>query len=318
MSLHIGTPQANTSEVEFPEARLIWQGQGCDWLGAIEAIKPDPTAGHYARPMDRIPLRSGQLRCDIEDCEELLELEDRQIIRWKFTSMGVAPDVGLLSKDELELSEVVDRYCGRKTRLLLPHLIAYLRQNGGWTKPYLRANFNKAMIGIGGTKVLVGRPTVPIRLLDSLPTSALLIVPHMSASGPNGIWTIERGEHHPLVLAASKLRVHALFEQDGQPEFYCRASINGDAGLCDSDSAKGIDLFTSLRAARKWIKQGVEDGEPCLIAKLLTPHELLSCLSRVDIASINLTDFAMTQRGKVALGHDKIAATNEALQALTR
>lgn len=153
-------------------------------------------------------------------------------------------------------------------------------------------------------------------MLDDLATSELLIVPHLSSRGPNGIWTIERGENHPLVLAADKLQVYALFEQDGHPDFYCRVSINGNAGLCDSDSAKGIDLFTSLRAAREWIKQVVEDGEPCLIAKLLTPHELLSCLSRVDIPSIDLVDFAMTQRGKVALGHDKIAATKEVLQAL--
>lgn len=316
VSLQNGTPQANTSEVEFPEARLIWQGQGCDWQGAIEAITPDPAAGHFARQLDRIPLRPAQLGCDVEDLEGLIELEQREIIRWTFTPMGAAPAVGLLSPDELELTQAVQWSCGRQTRLLLPHLVTYWRQCGGWTKPFLRANFNKAMMGIGGAKVLVGRPVVPVGLLDDLTTSELLIVPHLSARGPNGVWRIERGEQHPMALDWSKLRVYALFGADAQPDFYRRADAGHIGGQSDSNSAHGIDLFTSLYSARDWNQQGVDDGQSNLVARMLSPRELLSCLSRVDLASINLTDFSMTRRGQVALGHIKVTTTPEVLQAL--
>jgi len=166
--------------------------------------------------------------------------------------------------------------------------------------------------------MLMGCPEVPIHELDWLVTSALMIVPHISAAVPNGIWSIERGEQHPFVLAASKLRVYALFGKDGQPDFYCRANMGHIEVRCDSGAAMGIDLFTSLRSARSWIKQEVDDGQPKLIAHLLTPRELLSCLSRVDIASINMADFAMTRRGQLALCHENVAASHEVLQALAR
>ena len=39
-------------------------------------------------------------------------------------------------------------------------------------------------------------------------------------------------------------------------------------------------------------------------------------LSRVDIASINLMDFPMTQRGKAALAQVRIATQQHVLQAL--
>jgi hypothetical protein len=316
ISVHIGTPQVNSSGVTFDESKLIWQGPGCRWRGAVDAIMAEPSAGHFPRPIDRIPFRSNQLRCDLDDLERLLDLVDRKMIQWTFTPMGVAPDVGDLSQHELELSEAVDWFCGRKTRLLLPHLIAHLRGNGGWTKPYLRAHFDKMVMGIGGTKVALGRPNVPTHELDWLTTSELLVVPHISASGPNGIWSIERGEQHPFVLAASELRVYALFGADDQPEFYCRLDKDCDDGRCDASSARGIDLFTSLRSARKWNKEGIKDGEPDLVAKRLSPRELLSCLSRVDIASINLTDFAMTHCGRLALAHDNLASSQVVLDAL--
>ena len=125
-----------------------------------------------------------------------------------------------------------------------------------------------------------------------------------------------RGAQHPLVLAVSKLQVYAPYFQDDQPEFYCRADINGGAGLCNSSAATGVDLFTSLQSAKEWIEQGIDEGVPVLVANLLTPTELLSCLARVDIASIDLMDFALTRRGSKALVSNDLASTQEVLLAL--
>lgn len=160
VSLHIGIPHQNTSNTQFPEARLIWQGPGCDWQAAIDAITPDPSAGHYERPTDRIPFQPKQLRCAIEALDELLSLEEQNIIQWKFAPIDLGVNVEPLSQDEQELSQVVTSRCGRNTQQLLPHLIAYLRMAGGWKKPYLRTNFDRSMIGIAGCKVLVGHPAV--------------------------------------------------------------------------------------------------------------------------------------------------------------
>lgn len=316
MRLHAGTPQVNTSNVAFPEAVLIWHGQGCDWRAAIAGIATDPLAGHFLRPADRIPLRMEQLYCDLSTFDALLALEEQKVIRWTFTPFADAGLLEPLSKDEQELSDAVIRRCGQKTRKLLPHLLAYFRQAGGWTKPYLRTNFKKSFFGIGGMKVLVGQPPVPLGLLDHLATSALLIAPHISARGPNGLWRIERGEMHPLLLAASELRVYGLFGDGGQPAFYFLSGVNSDGDSPDADTARGVDLFTSEAAASDWAEQGQEDGEPALSVRALNARELLCLLSSVDVAFIDLMDFAVTRRGVIALGGGVSTSDQELLAAL--
>jgi hypothetical protein len=313
--MHTGTPPENTSGVPFPEAVLIWSGPGCDWHAAIAAIIPDPQAGHYRRPTDRIPLRPEQMRCDILDLKHLLKLQSQKIVRWNFVPIGAAAAVVSFSKDELEFYEAVDWDCGLKTRKLFPYLVSYLRARG-WTNPYLRAQFNPSSFGIGGAKLLVGHPPVPYSDLNQLATSELVIVPHISSRGPNGFWRIERGEKHHLMLAVSQLRVYGLFSEDGQPAFNFLIDQNIDGYPPDSCTARGVDLFTSEATARDWANDCVEDGEPALSVKEMTARELLRCLSSVDVALINMMDFAVTHRGAVALGIKDIAPDQDLLAAL--
>ena len=162
----------------------------------------------------------------------------------------------------------------------------------------------------------VGHPAVPIAMLDSVTTSELLIVPHISKGGPNGIWHIERGDRHPLVLAASQWATWCHVNDDGQPSFFC--TPGHDVLHIDSHSAHGADLFTSIDGATAFADHINEDNEPKLAVKSLTTRELLSCLSRVDIACINQANFAVNHRGQSALGCKKIASTPELLQALTQ
>jgi len=153
-------------------------------------------------------------------------------------------------------------------------------------------------------------------MLDSVTTSELLIVPHITATGPNGIWHIERGDRHPLVLAASQWATWCHVDDDGQPSFFC--TPGHDVLHIDSHSAHGADLFTSIDGATAFADHINEDNEPKLAVKSLTTRELLSCLSRVDIACINQANFAVNHRGQSALGCKKIASTPELLQALTQ
>ncbi|MBK7001805.1 MAG: hypothetical protein IPH35_18060 [Rhodoferax sp.] len=260
-----------------------------------------------------IPFGSKQLQCSQQDRNRLLALEQQQIIRWTFTAFKPSASLGPLSDDEQALSYPMLLHCGPKGLALLPHLIAYLRHAGGWAKPYLRSAISKNRFGFGGAMVLIGRTQVPVEELDVLTTSELLIVPHLSASGPDGVWRIERGDLHPLVLAAGQLQVWTLANSVGLPDFYFHLA-KGDP--VDSSSARGVDLFTTLSGAQSWIEQGKEDGEPELIPIALTARELLSCLARVDVAAIDLKDFAVSHRGRVALGCNDIAASATLLEAL--
>lgn len=241
--------------------------------------------------------------------DRLLALEDQQIIRWTFAAFKKTVDLGPLSEDELALSYPLLLHCGPKGLALLPQLIAYLRQAGGWSKPYLRAAISKNYVGVGGALVLMGNTPIPVEELDVLSTSELLIVPHLSATGPNGLWRIERGDLHPLVLAATPLKVRALVDSADQPDFYHRADVNGEIGASDFTSAVGVDLFTTLAAAQKWVDESDGGSEEPLTARVLSLREVLSCLSRVDVVSIDMCDFAMTRRGVTSLGINEVAST---------
>ena len=259
-----------------------------------------------------IPLHPQQIRCDSKDLDHLLHLRELEIIRWTFAPFGNQAGLDPLSADEQAFSDLVNGYCGTKTRRLVPQVIAYLRTMG-WSKPYLRSEFTKTCFAIGGAKVLMGRPVVPVHELDWLTTSDLLLVPHISSVGPNGIWHIERGERHPFVLAAAKLQVWTLCRANGHPDFYFHLRKDDPV---DSNSARGVDLFTSLAGALEWIDETREDGEPPLNPMGLNARELLSCLARADVASIDRKDYAVSSRGSVALDGADTAASANLLQAL--
>lgn len=259
-----------------------------------------------------IPLRPQQIRCDSKDLDHLLHLCEREIIRWTFTPFGNPAGLDPLSADEQAFSDLIHGYCGAKTRRLLPQVIAYLRTLA-WSKPYLRSEFTRSCFAIGGAKVFMGRPVVASHELDWLTTSDLLLVPHISAAGPNGIWHIERGQWHPFVLAAGKLQVWTLCGANGQPAFYFHLRKDDPV---DSSSARGVDLFTSLAGALEWIDEIREDGDPVLSPMGLTARELLSCLARADVACIDRKDYAVSHRGMVALDGTDTVASAHLLQAL--
>lgn len=244
-----------------------------------------------------------------------MQLERQATVRWKFEPIGAAAAIASFSKDELEFYEAVEGNCGLKTRRLLPYLVTYLRARD-WTEPYLRAQFNIGSFGIGGAKVLVGLPPVPYSDLNQLATSELVIVPHISSRGPNGFWIIERGEKHPLMLAVSQLIVYGLFDEGGQPAFYYLVDLNSDGYPPDSGTPRGVELFTAETPAKEWANDSVVVGEPALTVRVLKPWELLRCLSSVDVTLINMTSFAVTQSGAMALGIKDRASDQELLAAL--
>ena len=156
-----------------------------------------------------IPFRPQQLSGDSKDIEHLVRLRSQEIIRWRFTPFGDLTGLHPLSEDEQDFTDIVHGYFGKRSQRLTPHVIAYLRSSGR-RNSYARAQFTKTSFEIDGIQVNVGRPLAATHELDWLTTSDLLLVPHISQAGPNGIWHIERGEWHPFVLTAEKLRTWTL------------------------------------------------------------------------------------------------------------
>ncbi len=259
-----------------------------------------------------IPFRPQQLRADSNDFNRLLGLRRREIIRWRFTPFGDLAGLEPLRHDEQDFSDVAHACLGTKTQRLIPHVVAYLRDSG-WHQSYLRAEFTKTCFAIGGIQVNMGRPLASTHELDWLTTSDLLLVPHISRAGPNGIWHIERGEWHPFILAAGKLRTWTVCESNGQPDFYCS---HRDGDLVNSSSIHGINLFTSLSAAQYWIGKCRRDGGSVLSAVALMPRELLLSLARADVVCIDGHDHAVSHRGAVALDCSDTVPSGTLLKAL--
>ena len=88
-----------------------------------------------------------------------------------------------------------------------------------------------------------------------------------------------------------------IWDNGGQLDFYERAG-SSEAGA----GAVAIDLFTSLEEAQNWIDVTKEDSECVLQPVCSPPKTLLSCIAASDAVSIDLTDYALTRRGEMALG----------------
>ena len=246
--------------------------------------------------------------------DQLLHLAQQQIIRCTFTAFDPAVSAVSLSPDESDLLYPALQCVGAKGLPLLPHLLTYGQARRNGAKPYLRPVFNAGCFAIDGAMVMISSDAVPLDALDACATSELIIIAHWFAQSPNGIWCLERGDLHPLVLGVAPLKVWTLAGIAHQPDFYV---MHGVADPAHGTAVRGIDLFTSAAAAQRCANQCVEPGVPALMPLALSGRDLLECLARADVASINdAADFAITPAGVAALGSAGVATTAALLAAL--
>lgn len=175
----------------FPAATgalLVWSQENPNYENAIAKVTPDPSAGHFPRPTDALPVRLDQTRCTLEEGEELLRRKDEGTIDWEW-----------LSKDSLELHP--ERWCprarhwlqkgllGKKTAEVAQYLFEmYAGAPDEWE---LRGPTEFAL---GTIEAYLGRPFVPIHRLVERNISTLVIAPHFSRRGPNGLWIIQSAQ----------------------------------------------------------------------------------------------------------------------------
>lgn len=119
----------------------------------------------------------------------------------------------------------MDRGTGQKTITAFIDAINYLcPQVPGrfWKQEYS----DKTAIKIGGYLVRSGKaPSLYISILDRVETSSLVLVPHKTTRGPNGLWIIRRGPEHPLVKFFEGLSMYVAVANDGFPRVNFRRSF---------------------------------------------------------------------------------------------
>lgn len=308
--LYVGTPEENTSGVEFPEAKRVWSSEAPDWNAAIEAIPVDPTATRFERPHDMLPLRKEQIVDYGEDdlFEKIIGLLDQRKLasEWvPLTDIVVKPENW--SYEATDFFEGVQRWCGKKTQEVMPYIIEWCSNNryDVWHRKYNE----KTCFKIGGAEVCVGRPYIDLRLLDSLSCSATLIVPHRSRRGPNGLWILSRGANHPLVQQFAVCNAYYL-AYGSSPSLV--QEINGWRSI------HYLELFLQRKQAVVRQKELEEDDDMVFDIANIAERDLLSLISTVDLVEIDSVRYAITREGQFFEEIDKVVTAEEIASVFTK
>lgn len=307
--LYIGTPKENSSGVEFPEEKLVWSPNVSDWNVIIDNIPVDQTATRFERPHDILPLRKEQIvDYGHEDLfEKIVKMLDREVLssQWiPISEINVLPDAW--STEATKLYTRIQQWCGKKTQEVMPFVIEWFHnQNSSnlWHKEY----GEKTRFKIGGAVVLVGRPYIELNLLNYLSCSTIVIVPHLSRRGPNGLWIISRGAKHPLAEQFA-LRQAYYLAYGGSPSFV--QEIDG------WKSIHSIELFRQQEQVEIRRQEIIEEGDNGFDITTAVGNDLLSLISLVDIVEIDSGRYPITDEGQFFDEIDKIASAEEIVSAL--
>lgn len=308
--LYIGTPEENTSGVAFSEAKPIWSPESPDWNAAIEAIPADPTAARFKRRYDILPLRKEQITQigDNDIFDKIVDLVEQEIISPQWVPISeITVQENTWSSAATQFLETIQQWCGKKTQQIMPFAIEWFKGHNEcdlWHRDY----GEKTRFKIGGAEVFVGHPYIDLNLLECLSCSALVIVPHLTRRGPNGLWILSRGVNHPLEQAFNKCQAYYL--ADGT----CPSIINEIDGW---KTIHTLELFHQ-RVDAESLQREIKDQEDIDfdVAKS-SGRELLSIISCVDVVDIDSVRYAITREGQYFDEADNLAIVEEMVLSLS-
>ena len=284
VDLHVGTPE-KLKEVAA-DAVLIWSLEHPDFEAAIAAIPVDPGAGRHARPLDVIPLDPRRLAMGFEDRDEIpvAVADGRLTVRWR--------GVDAIPVMDPELAEWADRAAkGKDARRVLPLVVAELRRWGGNTE--IRAGWGpwrsgRVFEGMG-VMLSIERWRHGHEELDRVGCRALVVVPHWTARGPNGVLVVTRGPNHPLVAAFDE--VEAWTVGTG----VVRAGVVGWGR-----EVRVLEVFTRRVAAEEhaaWLEEDFPGRVEAV--ERVTGLQLLDAIDRADVVRIDMgADIAVSWEGE--------------------
>lgn len=198
LRVYDGTPEKNRSGVPFPDAVLIWTKTDTAWQSRIDSIRLDPTAGRAPRDTDIIPLRAEQMSLWPEDLQKAVEQHQQGILEWEFIPFNEAMHHPIPESDkgthERRL-HLLTQDLGKKTRELIPavwRLARELEPDEEWDC----GKYEGGTLTCGSTLIHIGRPALPLRIFNETTYKRLMLIPHLTARGPNGAWLIRRGPKH--------------------------------------------------------------------------------------------------------------------------
>lgn len=188
---------------------------------------------------------------------------------------------------------------GRKSQDLIPAIIELMRQQepfGSWSS----ADSSRTAFTCGSSELHLGRPGLPINFFDYSPwVRQLILIPHISARGPNGAWIIRRGPEHPARKALQ-----------GKHAYYLMTLGRTDTIIyCDRSTYRppeAIELLQSQEEAKELAAQFADDDdfEAPEIGRA-EGADLFALLGAVDIVEARGEQLALTHSGSSYLKQDE-------------
>lgn len=302
---YVGTPENNSSGIAFPEAELIWSPTLPDWQSAISNIIADPSATRYARRNDAVPLRPEQFYIhDDTTLDQLLDLKDSRVIDWKWVpadEIKVKPRKW--SNDAVKFAKHIQSHRGKKTQAVMQLVIEHFEKRKGYITWQRDWNDN-GWFRFGGALVFVGRPPVRVELLNNLFCSSIVIAPHLSRRGPNGLWILSRDINHPLEQAFLKTKAYYLKNQRAPAiSVVCN----------DWRSAQSLDIFRSRKQAERYANEEKAEFDTELDIYMAAGSDLLKLIADVDIIDTVKAWFPISEEGRRLCDESQVASVETVL-----
>jgi hypothetical protein len=296
--LYVGTPEKNTSGVAVEEAFLIWSVSDRNWKKNIAIIKPNPSAERFARKIDVLPLRSEQLYAKIDALEKLVDLKNEDILNWIWAPISnFNLDSTHWSDTAVSFYESLTGHCGKKTVEAMRFIIDWFEVNDP-IQTWGYDHSSRAAFTINGTFVHVGRPPIDTSRLDHHSRSGLMIVPHFTKRGPNGIWIIRRGKKHKLEKVFRNVSSYYLEWKDQSPAV---VRVHSDWWKISL-----IEFFRKKIDAISFARKISEEGKSEYYVSEASGKELLRIISLVDQVDIDGEAYAISLEGTLFDGEELI------------
>jgi hypothetical protein len=218
LSVFLGSPESNSSRINFPEAVLLWTKEDASpiWQKAIESIPVDESVGRFSREYDKLPFRKEQICSgDLEAIERIIDTLKRKEILSQWISMKELTGTHTSLSESL-LRRLMRHQFGEKTAKVFQSIIPWLSANVA--ESALEPEYDGAELWIGGYRLHTGpSPYVPLTWLDRLAFSAVCVMPHITRRGPNGLWILRRGPRHQLVMLFEGAVANVVCDASGTP-----------------------------------------------------------------------------------------------------
>lgn len=198
------------------ERVLVWEA-GLDWRKRVEGISSSHTAGRHARLLGLLPFSKDRLRLSSVEATDLALAMKHLVLVSHCRPIDGGGEVARLRKDEAWALEALGRLRGRQANVAAASVLPVCRQlemEQGAPPPCW--TYGLETVVWCGHELHLGTADFGVRVLDRRPELVgFVMVPFLTARGPNGAWFVSRGPAFNSARSAMEAEARELQLAEG-------------------------------------------------------------------------------------------------------